>query len=547
MRLLSCLILNIMNLYSLYSSPVDTSTIKIAAKSFMDRERNSYNDILNVVCEKDGTGISFYVANFKEGGWVMVSADNSIEPILGCGYEGIYCLNDNKPPAFVEWKDAFKSRISNVNKTTSTDLKIEMEWSNLLSNSSKKSVTTYTLNNQLLDITGRGHVQWNQDRNYYGSCEPYAYYNKFIPDLPGIGCICDKPEVGCGPVAMGQIMWYWEWPDEFHWDLMPPMLTNTTLITEGDEVANFLLACGLASMANYTLLCQGTPVYVNNVVSAFKNAFEFQHVKKLLRNDWLYGDAWIKLLRSEIDAGRPIFYRGGSHEFVIDGYDPNNSNLFWFNFGWGLYGVSYNIVKLDINNIDTPNGNFNSIQQAITGISPTYPFPTEENIYDVNYSIISDTEEEEAQQNIALPAIEKTLTIMNSGNLSLKAGNSVTLNPGFEVDQGGESTISVVEEMTQAHEIQVVNFTNRLYPDTPGDDSVLGYIVENADSWEFEVHDLDGSNVFQNAGTVINNEAWVWDGSGGIQQNHTYTCTIRFKNNFGRELEHTYNVTVIYS
>ena len=86
---------------------------------------------------------------------------------------------------------------------------------------------------------------------------------------------------------------------------------------------------------------------------------------------------------------------------------------------------------------------------------------------------------------------------MNSGNLSLKAGNSVTLNPGFEVDQGGESTISVVEEMAQAHEIQVVNFTNRLYPEPQLRPFLFGIMLKMLTHGNLRFNSSDGSTYSQ--------------------------------------------------
>lgn len=49
---------------------------------------------------------------------------------------------------------------------------------------------------------------------------------------------------------------------------------------------------------------------------------------------------WKNMLKSELDAARPILYsgwdvNGAGHCFVCDGYDEND--YFHFNWGWGGY------------------------------------------------------------------------------------------------------------------------------------------------------------------------------------------------------------------
>jgi hypothetical protein len=54
-------------------------------------------------------------------------------------------------------------------------------------------------------------------------------------------------------------------------------------------------------------------------------------------------------LRSELDAGRPIYYHGfgsGGHAFNVDGYQGND--FFHFNWGWsGSYNGYYYLDNLN--------------------------------------------------------------------------------------------------------------------------------------------------------------------------------------------------------
>jgi len=65
-----------------YSRPVDIETARIVAQKFMGRTRSTSNTVSDVVAERFEGQNSLYVVNFREGGWVMVSADDATIPVL---------------------------------------------------------------------------------------------------------------------------------------------------------------------------------------------------------------------------------------------------------------------------------------------------------------------------------------------------------------------------------------------------------------------------------------------------------------------------------
>jgi len=397
-------------------------------------------------------------------------------------------------------------------------------------------------------------VQWSQDMNNDGGCTPS--YNAYCPTGSGSGCDCDRKPAGCGAVAMGQIMWYWQWPQNssyrtYNWGLMPSELTNSSTTAEGEEVAHLLKDCGDAS--NMTYWCSGSWTTVNEIEDALKNKFNYKGVKKHIKNDWKYGSAWGDLLRSEIDNERPVFYRGdksdlstSKHFFVLDGYNAADPDYFHFNFGWGYPGNNYNTSYQYLNDITPGDHEFNKNQMAIVGISPTYTelAPDNINIFDVPYSIVTDFKNEEAHQDIVIPATGKELTIESSGELILTAGNSITLKPGFHAKAGSKFTAQINSNYTEEMDIRVPTWYNAFTPNGDGYNDEFCIDVENANSWEFEAFDRNGIPVFQSAGTITGNTACLWDGSGAYCL-EAYACIIRFKNNFGRSVENAYMVSVI--
>lgn len=90
-------------------------------------------------------------------------------------------------------------------------------------------------------------------------------------------------------------------------------------------------------------------------------------------------------------------------------------------------------------------------------------------------------------------------------------------------------------------DISVLNWQNYF---VPGNNEQLCFTLENADSWEFEVFSLGGSSLFQSAGSIHTSSVCVWDGS-GISSTGWYSCHVRFKNNFGRDLENIYSVSLV--
>jgi hypothetical protein len=85
----------------------------------------------------------------------------------------------------------------------------------------------------------------------------------------------------------------------------------------------------------------------------------------------------MNLLKTELDAGQPMYYEGtgngSGHAFVCDGYD--NNNFFHFNWGWdGLADGYYNINALNPTalGIGSGLGSYNSNQKIVSGVkAPT--------------------------------------------------------------------------------------------------------------------------------------------------------------------------------
>jgi len=540
-----------------FSKPIDSKTaIKVALNYINYRQPDKTYTVAEVLSESNNDGTFYHIVTFKEGGWVMVSADDAVIPVLGYSFESTISKSTPKPDAFIAWTENYKTQITSAKSLKSSSIEISDQWDRVINNKfiQLKSFS-YTQGTWLLN-TPRGQIAWGQEENNSGTCTPS--YNSKAPGKNdnNIGCFssaddcdCDHKPVGCAAVAMAQIMWYWQFPQtssfrSYDWDMMPRAIFSTTLQTQADAIAQLLRDCGDA--ANITFCCNGSWTTTNNIEDALKNNFKYKGVEKKTRTDWS-GAMWRQMLRAEIDAGRPVLYRGdecdlcsAKHFFVVDGYRMSPEE-FHINWGWtGSYNGFFTIDDL------TPgSSNFNKNNQAIIGISPTCN-EVPQDITDLSYTTVNSgiTKHEQARNNITIPASGKTLTINSGGKLIFTAGIRIKLTPGFSAKNGSEFHTNLITMGFGESGISVPTWYNAFTPNGDGVNDQLCLDVYNADTWECQVFDRNNIQRYYGAGSVSNNEACIWDGSGADYMD-AYACIVKFRNSCGEVIDHAYMVTVI--
>lgn len=199
-----------------------------------------------------------------------------------------------------------------------------------------------------------GNNIWGQsDNNDYTHRDATRVYNKFCPDFYDRGN--GRTDVGCTAVAMAQVMWYNRWPNSasipsninkagitsgsnvtrtYNWDNMPLGLYNNTPMTQVDALTSFLRDCGYAGHMIYGSL--GSSMTLTNAISALRNTFQYSaHMKQYSAGATKFNN----IIKSEIAANRPVIIQathasdGGTHSFVIDGYN-SSTETFHLNMGW---------------------------------------------------------------------------------------------------------------------------------------------------------------------------------------------------------------------
>ncbi len=351
-----------------------------------------------------GVVTDYYVFNIVGGkGFVMVSGDDNVIPILAYSNKSTFTINDIAPSTKF-WINGYQKQISAViaNDVAAKPSTIQ-RWQELENGATRTAArTTATGVSPLLDT-----ITWNQS-GYFGP----ATYNKFCPNTT---LTAGLSITGCVATAMAQVMKFWSWPSvgagshtytdptsgatltanygamAYQWSLMPGALTFISSTAQINAVATLMLHAGISVDMSYSSAESGA--YVLSMETYGVNCAQYAlptyfHYKPSLKGIPRFGEKegygdlnidsvteanWIALLQTELNAGRPIIYDGeepanaGGHCWVCDGWETSG-NMFHFNWGWGGSNDAYYTV--DNLAPSSLGSNLNLDQGAIIGIEP---------------------------------------------------------------------------------------------------------------------------------------------------------------------------------
>ena len=362
----------------------------------------------------------FYVFSLQPTGFVIVSADERVKPILGYSYNNDFVVED-MPDNILNWLDNYEKQIKAViDNDFQADQAIRTTWSRLRSGQAVPTRSGTSVN-PLLQTT------WNQN----------CYYNQLCPiDSSGP---CNRVYAGCVATAMAQVMHYWEWPTQgfnshsytcdygtlsvdfstatYNHDNMPNAVNSSTSTAQKEEVAKFIYHCGVAVDMDYGP--DGSGAYSSDVPAALYNYFAYTDNGTYQYKSNYSDSAWETLIKQELENMRPVYYSGhgtGGHAFVCDGYDENS--LFHFNWGWSGSSDGY----FELSSLTPSSYDFSSSQGAAIGVQSAGTFMR---CSDTELSFSARVGEQSAPQ-----------TIMVCGH-GLGASISVSVSGDFRVSKNG--------------------------------------------------------------------------------------------------------------
>lgn len=288
-------------------------------------------------------GNAYYVFNINGGGWVIIAGDDRAKQVLAYGDKGNLDMNDlpgnmkgflNMLKGQIETAQAYKGK-------TAPD----------------KTIKLSTPVEPLLK------TRWGQGEPWNRMCPEYS--------------AGQLTSVGCAPLAMAQICYYWKYPNEVpelagypganyqYYSSLPATTFNYDLILDGyryydpetgnpiivdytdeqaNEVAKLSRYCGQACKSRYGNNGTSTGSYTYDQRDAFKT-FGFNENLQLIGKDPSYYndnsnkftiEEWCELICVELEAGRPIPYHDvwEGHAWILDGVDADGK----FHMNWGFNG-----------------------------------------------------------------------------------------------------------------------------------------------------------------------------------------------------------------
>jgi hypothetical protein len=340
-----------------------------SARQVADNYYKHYSGITNVEVlnsfSKTYNGITtYYVFNYSAGGFVVVSADDAIIPVLAQSNTGIFEENISSP-SVAYWFEGYNKEISKAvadNFDNSANLP---QWNKMRANDFPRSAN---------DVEPLLTTLWDQG----------CYYNAQCPVASGGDC--GRAWVGCVATTMSQIAKYHSFPAQgylshsyvhpdfgqqssnfgtttYNWAAMPNSVNSANV-----NVATISRQMGVSVDMDYG--ADGSGAFSDAVPLALVKYFNYDPSTISLdyRADYTDTD-WLAMLKTELDASRPMYYAGDNgtegHAWVCDGYRTSDNKV---HMNWGWSGV-YNGYFV-ITNLTTPG--FNPVQnnQIVRGIKP---------------------------------------------------------------------------------------------------------------------------------------------------------------------------------
>ena len=348
------------SLVGVWARPVDPVMARRVAETYM-----RHAGMENVAALQDVTAqtpfASFYVFAAPEGGFILVSADDCVVPVLGYSVDKPFETKD-MPENVRGWLDSYDSQIAwvreqDAERDGTLAALVAGQWQALLDGDILPAPLT-TAVSPLITTT------WNQAPRYNNLC-PYESSSSAYT------------VTGCVATATAQIMKYFNHPatgygshsytssqtaggvtytygplsanfgaTTYQWANMPAALTSASSQAQIDAVATLMYHIGVADEMSYGISSIGgsgahnynyggylVPSSQSSLMAYFKYCPDMAAIARADYSD----SAFCALMRAELDQSRPILYSGrhtsGGHSFVCDGYNANGQ--FHFNWGWG--------------------------------------------------------------------------------------------------------------------------------------------------------------------------------------------------------------------
>lgn len=366
----------------LFSAPVSKEIAMLAVKGWIKTSDQSFGRkatqvVKDAVSYKNESGaILFHQVRFKADGFVITSADDTLEPIVAFSNISLEQIKADDPLYTLLQKDALARKHAASHKSTRSASNASInKWTELIGQGQSTSLFTRNKEAAISDVWIQPLLesQWGQSTVNGQNC-----YNYYTPNTSVCGCVA---------TAMAQVMYYHKFPIEgigreskrvsfndvdrtlitrggdgnggsYKWDQMPSVPGNSTTMMQRQAIGSLCYDAGLSVNMMYTLFSSGA--YMLDVEPAFENTFNYSNASSFYDyNNTMVGTI-LNLICSNLDAKLPVILgisdaQGQSgHAIVCDGYGYNGATMYHhLNMGWDGYDdLWYNLPIIDVESVE---------------------------------------------------------------------------------------------------------------------------------------------------------------------------------------------------
>lgn len=293
----------------------------------------------------------FYYFNFQPRGFVLISATNAYQPIIGYSTENHFAYT----PEMINFTSFLDGVYFDMNALKQANVvSFSGEWNLMLD---VHYVRPEKLGLRDEEVGPFLKTTWNQTE----------FYNDLFPEAPKADKeYNNRTPVGCTNVAIAQLMKFYNHPKrgngksaffnekgvlknidfesvEYNWNNLPD-----SLIEPNDDVAKLMYH--LARAAKTDLKDNVSITQGDDMINALNSNFDYY--TKHIPSKSLSKASWIETLKSELRSGNPFWYQGAKfastygHAWVCDGFIvKNNETQLHMNWGWGGKNDDYYIIR----------------------------------------------------------------------------------------------------------------------------------------------------------------------------------------------------------
>jgi hypothetical protein len=380
-------------------APVGEKQVRAAVQGWLNADPKPMNqwlghDLGEVEAFTNETGlVNYFIVYLDPAGFVIVPADDLVEPILGFAPAGRYDPSAVNPlGALVSQDTADRLAMARGAGTAAPPkalLAAQQKWTWLESEGLNGPASLKGLQS-VSDVRVAPLVQsrWNQQTDAGGTLACYNYYTPPFYNSPTNNA---NYPCGCVATAMAQVMRYFRFPaspviqttlhaysfehtyvspglplmggggssGEYVWTNMPYCPSNAP---EGQrmEIGRLTFDAGLAAHMDYCpVVWGGSGASLTDAAKALTNAFFYPNAMVGGNGGANIGPNLTNMINPNLDAAFPVLLglsqsQSGDepHAVVCDGYGYQTNTLYHhLNLGWaGVYDAWYNLPTVDYTN-----------------------------------------------------------------------------------------------------------------------------------------------------------------------------------------------------